>query len=145
MEINIETAIDSSVDSIWEAWTKNELITKWFSPEANIEPRVGGAFELFFDPSNHNHECTKGCVFTKVEKNRILEFTWKGPGQFSDFMNNPSSLTTVKLEFFVEGEKTKLKFEHSGWGDSVDWDKARNWHEEQWNAVLNELKKYIES
>ena len=31
MKINIETAIDSSVDSIWDAWTKTELLTRWES------------------------------------------------------------------------------------------------------------------
>ncbi len=145
MKIGLEIAINSSIDSVWEAWTKNDVITKWFPPEANIEPRVGGPFELFFDRTNHSHESTQGCVFTKVEKFKVLEFTWKGPGQFADIMNNPSSLTTVKVEFSKDEGKTKVKFEHEGWGTSSDWNNARKWHEEQWNNVLGSLKKFLES
>ncbi len=60
-------------------------------------------------------------------------------------MNDPSSLTTVKVEFFEDKDRTNLTFEHKGWGNSLDWVKARDWHEEQWNAVLNELKQFVES
>ncbi|MFX0113139.1 MAG: SRPBCC domain-containing protein [Candidatus Hodarchaeota archaeon] len=145
MKIALETSIQSSVDSLWDAWTNTEVITKWFSPEANIEPQVGGSFELFFDPTDHSHESTQGCVLTTVEKNRVLEFTWKGPGQFAELMNDPASLTTVKVEFSEEDERIKLRLEHKGWGISPDWNDARRWHEEQWTNVLKELKQFLET
>ena len=145
MKITIEAIVNSSVDSVWNAWTQNAIITKWFSPEANIEPEVGGAFELFFDPTNHSHESTQGCVLTKVERNSVLEFTWKGPGEFTELMNDPTSLTKVKVEFSAEAEKTKVKLEHKGWGATQDWNDARSWHEEQWGNVLNGLKEFLEA
>ncbi|MHA2245171.1 MAG: SRPBCC family protein [Candidatus Hodarchaeales archaeon] len=145
MKISIETTINTSIDSLWEFWTKDDLLRQWFSPEANIDPQVGGSFELFFDPANHSHMSTQGCVFTKVEKKKILEFTWKGPDQFAEFMNNRSSLTTVKVKFSEDEQKIKLKLEHIGWRFSSDWNNARNWHEKQWNIVLRELKKKLES
>ncbi len=132
------------MDSVWNAWTQTAVITKWFSPEANIEPQVGGAFELFFDPADHSHESTQGCVLTKVEQNSVLEFTWKGPGQFADLMNDPASLTAVKVTFSAKGEKTQVKLEHTGWGASPDWNDARGWHEEQWGNVLKGLKEFLE-
>ena len=143
MKISIETTINTSIDSLWEAWIKDDLLTQWFSPEANIDPHGGGSFELFFDPANHSHESTQGCVLTRVEKNKVLEFTWKGPGQFAEVMNDPASLTTVKVEFAEEAEKTKLQLEHKGWGTSPDWDDARRWHEEQWTNVLDGLKDFL--
>ncbi|MFQ5981525.1 MAG: SRPBCC domain-containing protein [Candidatus Heimdallarchaeota archaeon] len=143
MKIAIEAIIPVSVESLWDAWTNNDVITKWFSPEANIEPRVGGPFELFFDPADHSHESTQGCVLTRVEEKNVLEFTWKGPGQFAEVMNDPASLTTVKVEFSGEAETTRLKLEHKGWGTSPDWDDARRWHEEQWNKALDELKGFF--
>ena len=58
--INIETSISAPLKRVWSAWVESKGITKWFAPEANIEPWIGGAFELFFDPSNHEQESTKG-------------------------------------------------------------------------------------
>jgi uncharacterized protein YndB with AHSA1/START domain len=144
LKIALETTINSSVDSAWAAWTQTALITKWFSPEANIEPQVGGAFELFFDPADHSHESTQGCVLTKVEQNYVLEFTWKGPGQFAELMNDPPSLTMVKVEFSEKADMTKVALEHTGWGTSPDWNDARGWHEEQWGNALNGLKEFLE-
>jgi uncharacterized protein YndB with AHSA1/START domain len=143
LKIEIEAIIHSSVDSLWDAWTKNDVITKWFSPEANIEPRVGGSFELFFDPADHSHESTQGCKLTRVEKNSVLKFTWKGPGQFAEVMNHPDTLTTVQVEFAEEAETTKLRLVHTGWGTSPAWDDARRWHDEQWNKALDELKAFF--
>ncbi|MHA2294374.1 MAG: SRPBCC family protein [Candidatus Hodarchaeales archaeon] len=145
MKIQVETEIQSSLSSAWTAWTKSELLTEWFSPEANIDPRVGGPFELFFDPANHEHQSTIGCVFINIEENELIEFTWKGPNQFAALMNDTSSLTTVKVEFSGDEKKTLLKLQHEGWKSSNAWNEARNWHEEQWNLVLDELKKFLQS
>ncbi|MFW9916216.1 MAG: SRPBCC domain-containing protein [Candidatus Thorarchaeota archaeon] len=145
MKIALEIAISAPVGSVWAAWTQPAIITKWFAPEANIELQVGGAFELFFDPADHSHESTQGCVLTKVEPNNLLEFTWKGPGQFAEFMNDPASLTIVKVEFAEAGDMTQVTLEHAGWGSSPDWNGARGWHEEQWGNVLKGLKEFLEN
>lgn len=77
--ISLEIEIISPLGSIWHAWTTSEAITGWFPPEANIEPRLGGAFEFFFDPKNHSHQSTIGCVFSAFKLNSQIVFTWKGP------------------------------------------------------------------
>ena len=133
------------MDSVWDAWTKEDLITEWFPPEANIEVKLGGSFELFFDPKNHNHQSTIGCVFTKVEPKKCINFTWKGPDQFADFMNVSSSLTSVMVTFSEDGDNIVVKLEHKGWGESDRWLEARNWHQNQWEILLHELKSLLES
>ncbi len=144
-EIYLTIRVKTSLKAIWSAWTNPDLITEWFPPEANIEPTVGGPFELFFDPNNHDHQSTKGCVFTLVNPMDELSFTWKGPDQFA-IMNNPSSsLTSVKVVFLKEDDNVLLKLSHSGWGSTDKWGEAKSWHQEQWQIVLKDLKSFVES
>ena len=45
-----QVEIAASLDQAWEAWTTREGVTSFFAPDAKIEPRVGGAFEVYMDP-----------------------------------------------------------------------------------------------
>ena len=141
----VEVSIDASLDQVWLAWTSSDRITTWFAPEANVKARVGGPFELFFDPTNHDHQSTKGCIFTLVEPMRLLGFTWRGPDRFSMFMNDPISLTFVTVYFQDEGGATRIVVEHGGWGNGNDWEEARAWHHRAWEDVLGRLKSTLES
>ncbi|UCH57813.1 MAG: SRPBCC domain-containing protein [Candidatus Bathyarchaeota archaeon] len=143
--LRMDVRIEAPIDLVWSAWTEPERITVWFAPEANIEARSGGPFELFFDPDDHSHECTKGCVFTLVEPKCMLGFNWKGPSMFADLMNDIEPLTSVEVTFHDEGEATRVIVEHSGWGEGKDWAEAREWHRRAWEGVLTSLKSALES
>ena len=53
---SVERAIDKTIeiaatlDDAWAAWTTRDGIVSFFAPDAKIEPRVGGAFEVYIDP-----------------------------------------------------------------------------------------------
>ena len=141
LEFNV--TLKKSRDQVWQAWTDSKLITNWFSPEANIEPRVGGAYELFFDPSKHEHESTIGCKIIEIKPHEYLSFQWKGPGQFIDIMNQPDPLTHVHVEFKKNGSSTDVRVVHDGWKPGAEWDEAKAWHKKAWEQVLSDLEKYI--
>ena len=143
--IRIEVIVSAPIEEVWRAWTEADRVTEWFSPEANVEARVGGAFELFFDPSDHDHQCTKGCVFTAVEPMGRLAFTWRGPDQFTELMNQPGELTSAVVIFKIEKEATKVSVEHGGWGDGEEWEQAKAWHLNAWRDVLGSLKSTLEA
>lgn len=141
----VEISIAAPLNLIWLAWIDSNRITTWFAPETNIEPWIGGAFELFFVPSNHEKESTIGCVIISIEEKKRLVFTWKGPSQFAKVMNNPSSLTSVEVIFREKNRTTHLTVKHRGWSDGETWTRARNWHLIAWKAVLSALKSAIDS
>ena len=143
--IRVEVSIAASLDQVWLAWTSSDLITSWFAPEANVEASVGGPFELFFDPANHGHQSTKGCIFTLVEPLRRLGFTWRGPDQFKWVMNDPTHLTSVTVSFQDKNGATRIIVEHGGWVKGDDWEEARTWHHGAWEGVLGRLKSTLES
>lgn len=143
--IRVEVSLATSLDKVWLAWTSSDPITSWFAPEANVEASVGGPFELFFDPTNHDHQSTNDCIFTLVESLRRLGFTWRGPDQFKGVMNDPTPLTSVMVNFLEVNGVTRIIVEHSGWGEGGDWEEARVWHHEAWKDVLGRLKSTLES
>ena len=143
--VRVEVTMAAPRNLVWWAWTKPDRITVWFAPEARLDARPGGPFELFFDPSDHDHQCTKGCIFTLVEPYQRFGFTWKGPDQFATLMNNPNSLTSVLVTLYDEDRGTRVVVEHSGWGEGEEWAQARAWHQTAWEQVLGSLKSALES
>jgi uncharacterized protein YndB with AHSA1/START domain len=137
-DINVEVWVQAPIGEVWDSWTQSDRIT-WFSPEANIEARLGGAYELFWDPANHDSMSTKGCRITAYEPMKLLAFIWKGPDQFAHFMNTEPPKTRVKVSFEDGGDRTKLAIEHTGWGKSEEWEEARTWHVNAWKGVLDSL------
>ncbi|MHA2252447.1 MAG: SRPBCC family protein [Candidatus Kariarchaeaceae archaeon] len=144
-KFQLEVIVNSNLKKVWEVWTDSKLIVKWFPPEANIEPRLGGAYELFFDPNNHEHQSTLGCVITTFEINKKLGFNWKGPDMFALYMNQIDSLTSVMVTFTKHEDGILVHLEHNGWGEGIEWEKAKNWHRNQWEMELQSLKSFLES
>jgi uncharacterized protein YndB with AHSA1/START domain len=60
-----ECVINVPLSLVWQAWTNADRVSQWFAGEANIDPVVGGAYELYFEPGNTTGMNTKGC---KIEK-----------------------------------------------------------------------------
>jgi uncharacterized protein YndB with AHSA1/START domain len=141
-ELRYETTIPETVEALWKEWTDQTKITKWFSPEANIEPRLDGAYELFFNPSDHDSMSTKGCRITEFEPRSQLMFQWKGPDQYAQLMNAPPE-THVEVTFSPKGPDTVMTITHTGWGQGSEWQGAREWHDRAWQGVIADLKEHL--
>jgi uncharacterized protein YndB with AHSA1/START domain len=142
--ITKEVVINAPKDLVWHAWTISDRVSQWFAPVTVIEPKVGGAFELYFDPGNEEGMNTKGCKVKSIVPNKELVFTWKGPDQFASIMNSDNDLTIVNVYLEEQDDKTIVKVLHKGWKDGEEWDEAVKWHEMAWQGVLSSLKNEIE-
>jgi uncharacterized protein YndB with AHSA1/START domain len=143
--LQVEIEVASSIELVWWAWTRGDRVVKWFAPDARIEPFLGGSYELFFNPANRDQMGTKGCIITLIQPKERLGFTWKGPDDFVDLMNQEDALTYVLVTLSEEAGKTKVLIEHFGWGEGEEWEKARSWHQMAWTQVLSSLKSALES
>ena len=76
---------------------------------------------------------------------RRLGFTWKGPDQFSDLMNEPNGLTCVLVKFTDIGDRRLIEVQHYGWGDGRRWVEAKKWHKRAWEDMLVKLKSVYSS
>jgi uncharacterized protein YndB with AHSA1/START domain len=142
-ELKFQIKLQAPIKEVWHAWTDSDTITKWFSPHANIVPKLGGAYELFFDPSNHDHQCTKGCKITRFEPFTSISFSWRGPEELN-VMDPDYPQTHVHVTLKERGAETWVSIIHDGWGKGKGWKEAENWHQRAWIQVVSSLEKYFD-
>jgi uncharacterized protein YndB with AHSA1/START domain len=140
--IVIERAIALPREKVWWAWTTARGLTSWLCLRADVEPVVGGRYELFWNPdaSRPESDSTLGCRVLSVFPPRHLHFTWRGADEVAAVMNvdgAPTTEVTVDLIPGIEG--TRLVVTHLGWGDGPDWATARSWFERAWLAAMERL------
>jgi hypothetical protein len=139
--------LSCDVHRAFEMFTVNHLVESWLAPVAEVEPVEGGRYELFWNPENREQDSTIGCKVTALEEDRFLSFEWKGPTQYSHFMNDADPLTHVVVFFIPQTEgsvpHTEVHLVHSGWRSSEEWEEARQWFERAWRAAFEELERQV--
>lgn len=144
-QLNSEITINAPIEFVWYAWTLSDRVSEWFASETVITPKVGGEYELYFIPGNKSIMNTKGCKITKILEQKELHFTWKGPDQFAEIMNQEFALTVVEVTFSeLDSNTTKVTVVHTGFKDDKNWSDAIKWHESAWSGVLSSLKSKLE-
>lgn len=128
-------------------FTENKHLESWLTVEADLEPKVGGKYELFWNPENRVIDSTIGCKITALEPDKFLSFEWKGPAQYKGFMNDADPLTHVVV-FFVPfadepSSRTEVHLIHTGWRSTNEWEEARQWFEKMWSGCFKELSKQV--
>ncbi len=145
--VHLSVKLSCDVNEAFRMFTVNEMLQSWLTLIADVDAKPGGKYELFWDPDNRKNNSTIGCRITAIEKNKLIAFEWKGPTQFKHFMNDISPLTHVVVFFtaYREGNEhgTEVHLVHSGWGDSLEWEKARTWFENAWQAAFERLQKLV--
>jgi uncharacterized protein YndB with AHSA1/START domain len=147
--IHCSVRVNCDIQQAFAMFTDNKLITKWLPSTAEIETRVGGKYELFFDLKDRENDSTIGCKVTAIVPNSLLALEWKGPIQFKDFMNDVDPLTHVVVSFVdrTEGSKpmTEIHLVHSGWRSSAEWEEARVYFEKAWTGAFEKMSTVIQS
>lgn len=127
---------------VWKAWTTVAGVKSFFAPDAKIELRPGGAYEMYFIPAAEpGSRGSEGCKVLEVAPMARFSFTWNAPPSFPAVRATGDS-TRVVLEFTEpEPGKTRVRLTHSGWRDGEEWEKARAYFERVWPHVLDALAK----
>jgi uncharacterized protein YndB with AHSA1/START domain len=141
--IVLSAQLNCSEHKAFEMFTSNELLQSWLVIEADVQPFVGGRYELFWEPDDRENNSTIGCKVTAVEPDRFIAFEWKSPKQFKHFANNADPLTHVTVFFIPNENGTHVYLLHSGWRSSEEWEQARQWQENAWRMAFRELEKRI--
>ncbi|MHA1913283.1 MAG: SRPBCC family protein [Promethearchaeota archaeon] len=142
--IQITEEIDCEISTAFNYFTTNKLIESWLTEKADVEPQIGGKYELFWDHEDRENNSTIGCKITGIENEKYISFDWKGPIQFKPFMNTADPLTHVIVFFSSNNpDKTTIHLFHTGWRSDSEWQNAREYFERAWSNALNELKKTV--
>ncbi len=132
--------VKAPVDEAWKAWTTAEGIRTFFAPDARVEARPGGPFEIYFNPyAKPGLKGADGMVFLAVQEKRMLSFTWNSPPYMPEVRGQH---TSVVVRFEPAGEaQTQVRLTHSGWGDGGQWDQSFAYFDKAWGGVLANLEK----
>lgn len=142
--IDKEVVIAATAEQAWAAWTTREGITSFFAPDAKVEARVGGPFEIYIDPlAEPGLRGADSMRFMALQAPRMLSFDWNAPPSLPQ-ARAQRTFVVVRLTPVSERE-TRVTLHHTGWGDGDEWDKAYAYFDRAWGNVLGNLKKRFES
>jgi uncharacterized protein YndB with AHSA1/START domain len=160
--ITLGKTVNASPDEVFAWWTTDVGVKRIFGAAAKIEPRVGGAYTIIFDPAKDpegNSYGTNGARILRFERPGKLSFEWVtftdegkpgtgGPPAVPAKMRNVRPLPTwVELEFIsVPGDpmKTRVTLNHYGFQSGAKWDGAYAFMSKMWAGVLEKLAEIAE-
>ena len=143
--IQVSTLLFCPVHKAFEMFTLNDSLASWLTSIADVEPRPGGKYELFWQPKDLENNSTIGCKITSIVPDKFLSFEWRSPKQYKHFANFTDPLTHVVVFFIPAGDSTEVYLIHSGWRNSAEWEEARQWQEKAWSSAFEQLRKKFES
>ncbi len=138
--IRKEIVVDESRDRAWHAWTTTEGIKSFFAPDARIELKIGGRYEMYFLPEDSplGKRGGEGCRILSYLPREMLSFTWNAPPQFPLVRE---MRTHVIVQFADVGEKqTKVTLTDIGWGEGDGWAQVYDYFDSAWGHVLESLQ-----
>lgn len=142
--IDLQVLVAAPLPQVWQAWTTAEGITSFMAPGAEVEPRVGGAFHVHFDPlAAPGLRGADDMRFLALQPMKMLSFDWNAPPHLPLAR---AQRTLVVLRFEPQGEAaTRVTLHHTGWGDGGEWDQAYDYFGKAWVKVLGNLKTRFDS
>ncbi|HEX9987815.1 MAG TPA: SRPBCC domain-containing protein [Chloroflexia bacterium] len=133
--IEVDVVVDATVEEAWDAWTTEEGIVSFFAPACNIDLRVGGPYEIFFNPdAEPGMRGADDMQILAVQPQKMLSFTWNSPSEFGEARHQ---WTHVVVRLMEVGERqTRVTLFHDGWGEGEMWDGAFNYFVEAWGEIV---------
>jgi len=147
LDLVFERVVDVPPDAVFAAWTKPELVVKWFTPapwktvQCEIDLRPGGIFRTVMQSPEGQDFPNVGCWLEIVPNRRlawtdVLEAGWR-PAREAPGLHCPFHFTAI-LDFHPHGnggtrylatvlhpdETSRIKHEemgfHDGWGKACE-------------------------
>jgi uncharacterized protein YndB with AHSA1/START domain len=139
-----EIRIDAPVDVVWRVVTEPGEITRWFSDEAELDPRPGGNGVLTFRNEDNGHEkVVAPLVVVRAEPPHVFAYRWSHPEG-----TRPDNSNSVLVEFTLtpDADGTLLRVVESGiaamaWTDEAKLGYLED-HRQGWDTHLQSLRSY---
>jgi uncharacterized protein YndB with AHSA1/START domain len=137
--IDNQVVVAAPIEQVWQAWTTSAGIQTFFAPEAEIDPRVGGAFHIHMDPlAAPGMKGADDMRFMALQRPTMLSFDWNAPPSLPE-ARAQRTFVVVRLAP-IDAQSTRVSIHHVGWGDGGEWDKTYAYFDKAWPFVLDKLK-----
>jgi uncharacterized protein YndB with AHSA1/START domain len=138
--VRIERTFDAPAEDVFDAWTSEEVIARWFKPaqgwqeaSAEVDLRVGGSIRVVMR-SPEGAPVGAGGQYTLIERPHRLAFTWT-------FDDDPSNQQMIELEFTELDGVTTVWFVNS----DISEVERRDSQYEGWSTCLDEMGRVLAS
>ncbi len=138
--VRIERTFEASAEDVFDAWTSEEVIGRWFIPQdgwqepsAEVDLRVGGKIRVVMRDSNGEPVGAEG-EYTLIERPHRLAFTWT-------FDDDPSNQQMIELEFTERDGVTSVLFVNS----DISEQERRDAQYEGWSTCFDEMARVLAS
>ena len=158
--VHFDAIVEAPPSEVYQLWTSADGVKKFFAPEAKIDARIGGRYQIIFapskDPEGESHG-TKGARILDLVPNEKLAFEWitfagddllgkNAPPSAPASERNVRPLPTwVEVSFQpVDGQpnQTQVRFDHYGFREGPKWEQSYQWFTRAWKGVLDQLTEY---
>ncbi len=142
--IQKEVIVAAPIAQVWATWTTKAGIESFFAPQAEIDPKVGGAFHIFMNPlAAPGDKGADDMRYMALQEPRMLSFDWNAPPSLPQ-ARRQRTFVIVRLTP-IDEKTTKVTLHHTGWGDGGEWDKTFIYFDRAWGFVLANLQKRFAS
>ena len=117
--------VQAEPELVFDYFTKPEALVRWMGDRAELDPRPGGEFTLYFDD-----KCVEG-KYVELEPPRRLVIAWGRRGSPSF----PPSTSTLEVLLVPENGGTRVQIIHTGLPDA-----ERERHVLGWQHYLARLR-----
>lgn len=137
--IVVERDIDAPVADVWDIWTTNAGFQAAYERDTNIDLRIGGPFEIFWDSANRIG--SNGCQFLSYSPKEYVAFSWNAPPTIPE-IREKRTVVTVSLEDLGNG-RTRMRLKNDGYGIGESWDQAFAYFEAAWERVADTIESHF--
>jgi uncharacterized protein YndB with AHSA1/START domain len=138
--VRIERTFDAPAEDVFDAWTSEEVIGRWFRPregwreaDAEVDLRIGGSIRVVMRTPD-GEPVRAGGEYTLIDRPNRLAFTWT-------FEDDPSNEQMIELEFTERDGVTTVLFVNR----DISEQRRRDAQYEGWSACFDEMERVLAS
>lgn len=138
LDLRIERTFQAPAQKVFEAWTSEEVMRRWFhaehdweTTEAEVDLRLGGAVRVVMRDPHKDAEYGGGGTYTEIDPPTRLAFTWT--------WDSDQRQTLIELDFLENEGATTVLLTHR---NLVDEESLRD-HEDGWAKCMENLERAI--
>ncbi len=131
--------VDAKLPDVWRAWTTVEGIKKFFAPDARLEIKPHGKYEILFDLEEpEGRKGAEGCTVLSYVPMKMFSFTWGAPPQFPKARKEIAQWVVLFFED-AGANQTLVSFQELGWKNDEEGEQVYAYFDRAWEMVLARL------
>ncbi len=140
----IKRLFSAPIEQVFDAWTKAEVLAKWFGPEGFIVSgsetnlSIDGTYEINILSPEGNAIKHFGS-YVEISRPYKLAFTWMLEDQACKGSEGQCAETLVSIEFIRVDQTTEIILTH----EQLPNQEAYDGHVFGWNSSLNSLASFL--